>query len=148
MNIIEINNPLDKNVSDSFIKETLLEGISQLKKEGTIEDNLQFELSIALVDKESIKRYNSEYRKANKFTDVLSFCYDRTENEINGEMLLCSDVIEEYAKEDQLDVMDEFRKNLIHSLLHIIGFEHGDEMFDLQGKLLEEIKAKKNKNEN
>mgnify|MGYP003990275205 FL=1 len=104
-----------------------------------IKSDLQFEISVALIDKESIKGYNLEYRNAEKTTDVLSFCYEKTKTEIIGEMLLCLDVISEYAIEDGSDVLSEFRKNIIHSLLHIIGLEHGSKMFDLQDKLLEEI---------
>ena len=120
MNVIEINNPSQNIVSNSFIEATLREGIEKLNKE-------------------SIKGYNLEYRNAEKTTDVLSFCYEKTKTEIIGEMLLCLDVISEYAIEDGSDVLSEFRKNIIHSLLHIIGLEHGSKMFDLQDKLLEEI---------
>lgn len=137
MNVIEVNNPLQNVVSDSFIGEVLEGGISRLRKERVIKRDLQFELSVALVDKETIKRYNLEYRNADKPTDVLSFCYEKDEKMIVGEMLLCFDVISEYAVEDGLEVLNEFKKNLIHSLLHIIGFEHGEEMFNLQNKLLE-----------
>lgn len=137
MNVIEVNNPLQNVVSNSFIEEVLEGGILKLKEERIIKSDLQFELSVALVDKETIKRYNLEYRNADKPTDVLSFCYEKNENEIIGEMLLCHDVILEYALEDGLEVLNEFKKNLIHSLLHIIGLEHGDEMFSLQDKLLE-----------
>ncbi|MBT3356647.1 rRNA maturation RNase YbeY [bacterium] len=139
MNVIEINNPSQNIVSNSFIEATLREGIEKLKKERIIKSDLQFEISVALIDKESIKGYNLEYRNAEKTTDVLSFCYEKTKTEIIGEMLLCLDVISEYAIEDGSDVLSEFRKNIIHSLLHIIGLEHGSKMFDLQDKLLEEI---------
>ncbi len=140
MNVIEINNPLQKIVPDSFIEGIIREGISRLKKERIIAENLRFEISIALVDKEVIRQYNLEYRKADEPTDVLSFCYEKTPEEIVGEMLLCFEIIEKYAKEDGLKTLVEFKKNLIHSLLHIVGFKHGDEMFNLQQKLLNEIK--------
>jgi probable rRNA maturation factor len=140
MNIIEINNPTQKLIVDSFIEEILEGGIAKLKKERIIEENLQFELSVALVDKESIRRYNLEYRKVDEPTDVLSFCYEVTDEKIVGEIVLCFDVIEKYALEDGLEVLGEFEKNLIHSLLHIIGFEHEEEMFALQEKMLGEEK--------
>ncbi len=140
MNLIEINNPLRKFISDSFIEKTIKKGILWLIKESIIEGDLQFEISIALIDKESIRRYNLEYRKVNEPTDVLSFCYKKTNKKVIGEMLLCFEVIEEYAKEDGLETLNEFKKNLVHSLLHIIGFEHGDKMFDLQNRMLKEIK--------
>lgn len=137
VNIIEINNPLQNVVSDSFINEVIDGGIHELKKESIVAENLQFEISVALIDKDEIARYNLEYRKADRPTDVLSFCYESSKTVIVGEMLLCWKVIREYAREDKLEPLDEFRKNLVHSLLHIIGFEHGDEMFSLQKKILE-----------
>lgn len=143
MNIIEINNPSQKLVSDSFIEEVLEGGIAKLKKERVIEESLQFELSVALVDKESIRRYNLEYRKVDEPTDVLSFCYEVTDEKVVGEIVLCFEVIEKYAVEDGLETLGEFEKNLIHSLLHIIGLEHGEEMFALQGKLLNEEEKNK-----
>ena len=147
MNLIEINNPLQDMISDSFIEKVLQEGISQLRKERIISVDLQFELSVALVDKESIRRYNLEYRNADKPTDVLSFCYEKDDDKIIGEMLLCFDVIKEYAKEDKKGLKGELVKNLIHSLLHIVGFEHGDEMFEYQEMVLGKVKGIKIKNE-
>jgi len=31
---------------------------------------------------------------------------------------------------------DELQKNVIHSILHIVGYEHGEEMFELQDDII------------
>ncbi len=129
----------EQEISDDYIRNFLCEAIEFLKDEKAIEKDQNVKLSIAIVSAEEIKKLNSEHRKKNESTDVLSFCYNE-ENDgkrgIEGEIVLCSEVIEKNSKEDKVSFKTEFEKNLAHGLLHILGYEHSDEMFSLQDKIL------------
>ena len=73
MIIIEINNAVQASITQKFTKnivERVLEKLG-LKKA---------EISIALVDKKTIRKLNREYRGIDKVTDVLSFNYLSTPN--------------------------------------------------------------------
>ena len=85
---------------------------------------------------------NFEYRKKDAPTDILSFGYQNNESEIQGELILCPEIIWENADEDGIEPMEELLKNLIHGILHISGYEHGDEMFGIQDIILENVLPK------
>ena len=90
-------------------------------------------LNIVFVDSDSIKKLNKDYRKIDKVTDVLSFHYfesfeDLKNNDIAWEIILNYDKILEQAKEFNLTPEQEFYKLLIHSILHILWYDHEDDI--------------------
>jgi probable rRNA maturation factor len=92
---------------------------------------------VALVDETEMKKLNQQYRGKDDSTDVLSFCYENSAGELNGELVLCVAVIKKNAQQDGSAFELEFRKNLAHGFLHILGFEHSDEMFAWQKEMAE-----------
>lgn len=103
------------------------------------------EVSVTMVDKASIQKINSEYRDIEKVTDVLSFPmmeYDSpcgfdgpaflqsvslspdTGELILGDIILCSEVIKEQAEEYGHSEMREFSFLVVHSMLHLFGYDH------------------------
>lgn len=103
------------------------------------------EVSVTMVDKASIQEVNTEFRDMSRPTDVLSFpmaeydkpadfngpsfCGSRTvipdTNElVLGDMMLCSEVIKEQAKEYGHSEMREFSFLVVHSMLHLFGYDH------------------------
>ena len=129
METIEINNPFGSESSGKLIRKAAEGTIAYLKDKEIIKDNRDFELSIALVEREKITKLNQKYREKNESTDVLSFCYDNNNERINGEIILCLEEIEENAKHDKIEIKTELAKNVVHGILHIIGFDHGEKMF-------------------
>lgn len=106
------------------------------------------ELSVTLVTKEEIHRLNKEFRQVDRPTDVLSFPmmeYDEpadfdsktfqtslTTNPESGEMILgdivlCSQVVCEQAEEYGHSELREFSFLVVHSLLHLFGYDHMEE---------------------
>jgi len=86
-------------------------------------------LNIVFVDSNTIKNLNNTYRKIDKVTDVLSFHYfenfgDVKDDEIVGEIIMNLEKIEIQAIEYWLWNEYEFYKLLIHSILHIIWYDH------------------------
>ena len=86
-------------------------------------------LNIIFVSNKKIRELNKNYRNIDKETDVLSFhYYDNFENldknEIAGEIILSEEKILEQAKEYKLWNKLEFYKLLIHSIFHILWYDH------------------------
>ena len=92
---------------------------SVLAAEG-IEDG---ELGLLFVGPEEIQRLKREHLGVDEVTDVLSFPIDgRAELPEGvprqlGDAVLCPQV-----------VGDTWREPLVHGLLHLLGYDHGDEM--------------------
>ena len=86
-------------------------------------------LNIVFVDDDSIQKLNKDYRDIDKVTDVLSFHYfddfsSLNPEDIAGEIILSENKIITQAKEYWLWEEKEFYKLLIHSILHILWYDH------------------------
>ncbi|MEA2006556.1 MAG: rRNA maturation RNase YbeY [Patescibacteria group bacterium] len=136
MDKIEINNSFEEKASDDLIRGATEKTLSVLRRMDLIEEGCDFELSVAVVDEKEIEKLNNQYRQKNQATDVLSFCYDNNGEKIVGELVLCLDVIEKNAKSDRMETVAELEKNVVHGILHIVGFEHGEKMFTLQDEII------------
>lgn len=136
MDKIEINNPFDEEVSDDFIRGTGQKTLDALRKKDAIDDGTDFELSVAVVDEKEITKLNNQYRQNDQATDVLSFCYENNDEKIVGELVICLSVIEKNAKSDRIETEVELEKNIVHGILHIVGFEHGENMTSLQDEIV------------
>lgn len=93
-------------------------------------------LNIAFLPDNEIQILNREYRWIDKSTDVLSFHYfdDFSEldpqTDIAGECIFSENKILEQSAKFGHSPREEFEILLIHSLLHILGFDHeNDEDF-------------------
>lgn len=123
------------------------------------------ELSVTLVTKDEIHRLNREFRQVDRPTDVLSFPmteYDQpavfsgqtfeksltlspeTEEMVLGDIVLCSEVVCEQAEEYGHSALREFSFLVVHSLLHLFGYDHVEEeerieMEQLQKEIMNEL---------
>lgn len=147
--ILEVNNKTPQKVSKktflSVFKNTLeITGFDFL-------NDKSIELSIALVLEDEMKKLNSDYRKKNKPTDVLSFGEfdqkdlllaeaERTDEIFLGEIILCPEYIARNAQEDGETF--EYALNYItsHGILHLMGFPHGKKMFAMQRNVADMLK--------
>ncbi len=111
--MIEVNNLTRQRVNKDFLK--------GLAKKVIKRENKAIDISIVLVSKKRIKELNKKYRKEDKLTDVLSFGQDL------NEVVICPSFINK--KKD-------LAQALIHGVLHILGYEHSDEMFKKQDNYL------------
>lgn len=148
----------EKNI-ENFIDKTCknLIPLTDLKK--ILTKDFELELSVLLVSDAQIKKINSQFRQKNKPTNVLSFpALD--ENLIrnigikkvvgSNTYLLLGDIIiaQEKVKKESLAQKKKFRDHLthliLHSILHLIGYDHEDEkmantMEALEVKILKRI---------
>lgn len=80
------------------------------------------ELSLTLCGQETIKNLNSQYRKLNKVTDVLSFPLD--DNYMLGDVVISIPQSMIQAERYEATIEEEFLRLLIHGVLHLLGFDH------------------------
>ncbi len=89
-------------------------------------------LNIVFIEPLGIQNLNKTYRNIDKVTDVLSFHYhDSYENlwrdDIAWELVFCEEKILSQGEQYGLWTEKEFYKLVIHSVLHILWFDHEDD---------------------
>ncbi len=104
-------------------------------------------LNIAFLSDDEIQVLNREHRGIDSTTDVLSFHYfddfsDIADADIAGEIILSESRIVSQAEEHWHSRGQECEILVIHSILHILGYDHEDdteyeEMWEIE-KLLRE----------
>lgn len=123
------------------------------------------EINLLITDAAGIRVYNREYRGIDRETDVLSFPgvdYERpgdfslarenrsryfnpeTGELLLGDMILCRDRIFSQAEEYGHSVLREFAFLIVHSVLHLLGYDHEKrdeeaQMRTHQDKIMEEL---------
>ena len=131
------------------------------------EMNVPYQISLLFVDNEEIREINRDTRGIDKATDVLSFpmldypqnkvfkeVYKDTKfNEIylDGDELVLGDMVLslERAKEQSIEYNHSFNREVcylvVHSILHLLGYDHmEDEEKKVMRKREEEILGKLN----
>ena len=86
-------------------------------------------LNLVFVGPDSIKNLNKNYRNTDAVTDVLSFHYfddfsRLKKSHIAGEIVFCEEKVISQGEQYWLGAQKEFYKLLIHSTLHILGYDH------------------------
>jgi probable rRNA maturation factor len=109
--MIDFDNQTDFNVN-----------LDELERIANYITDKDFEL--ILVDNDTIRSINKEYRNIDKPTDVLSFPLDVVcEGMPIGSIIISIDFLDKaleygHSKDDELKLL------LIHGLLHLIGYDH------------------------
>jgi probable rRNA maturation factor len=143
---LEVNNKTNSPAEDDFFamvaKKTIEEsGYDFLRKKN-------ISISLALVPEEEMQRLNRECRQKDAVTDVLSFFEYETIDEMKnvqeeeiflGELILCYDDIMKYARREDILPEKELAVVVSHGVLHLLGFLHGEKMFSIQEKIINEI---------
>ena len=108
------------------------------------------EMSIIFVDEEAMEKLHVQWLDLPGPTDVMSFPMDEltpgtaespTEEGLLGDVVLCPSVAARQAAEAGHSAVEEMLLLTVHSILHLLGYDHMEEdertvMFDLQRKLL------------
>ena len=87
-----------------------------------------YNLNIILSDKKRLTYLNKMYKNKQKDTDVLTFVTNISNKNV-GKIKYCDiffsiDTIEKYIRRNKISIYDHFNHLLIHSLLHINGYNH------------------------
>ena len=109
------------------------------------------EVSFSFVDEEEIRRLNAAYRDKDAVTDVLSFPQyddlrelDNEEEICLGDVVICGRVARCQAEEYGHSYERELLYLFVHSILHLLGYDHMEEeerieMETLQREILNEL---------
>lgn len=97
-------------------------------------DTDRAEISLTLVEPEEIKSLNVEYRNVNSVTDVLSFPQFEDKEQMPsegelclGDVVICVERAQQQAEEYGHSFEREMVYLLVHSLLHLLGYDHMDD---------------------
>lgn len=103
-----------------------------------------FELSILVTDDDGIQELNRTWRSKDKPTDVLSFPQLNTETtqenwpefpdssadtapeavSFLGDIVISAETTQRQAKAAGVSLESEFRRLLVHGILHLLGYDH------------------------
>ncbi|MCJ8313783.1 MAG: rRNA maturation RNase YbeY [Pseudomonadales bacterium] len=100
-------------------------------------------VNIRIVDTDESQEVNLEYRGKDKPTNVLSFEFecpdfiDPIETDyLIGDLLICADVVQNEAKEQNKPLISHWAHIFIHGLLHLQGHDHIE---DDEAKVMEDL---------
>jgi len=119
---------LDENISEYLIKA----GDICIEGEGLDPDLC--EVSLTIVEPEEIRSINAQFRDKDSVTDVLSFPQFDDLNDIEndeeiclGDVVICDSVAHAQAEEYGHSYQREFVYLFVHSMLHLLGYDHMEE---------------------
>ncbi|WP_322627237.1 rRNA maturation RNase YbeY [Aedoeadaptatus coxii] len=89
-------------------------------------DEDKVEVSVSFVDGEEIQALNRDYRGVDRVTDVLSFPMDMAFDDYRnlGDVIINTEKVKEQAEEFGHSYRRELTYLTVHSLLHLVGYDH------------------------
>lgn len=145
MQILISNDQTKLNINDKLTRtlEKILNTTSELY---ALEE---CEVSVSLVDNENIQALNKQYRQIDNPTDVLSFALnemgsgetelvDDPSETILGDIVISVEKAQEQAEEYGHSFDREMSYLLIHGMLHLLGYDHMDEVEKAEMRVEEE----------
>lgn len=125
--ILEINNLTRRSIDQKYLQKAARIIFKKLGLKN------KFKISLVIIGEKRMRNLNKKYRKKDKVTDVLSFCYlnnldwpDKLkifENYL-GEIFICYSQAEKQAREENLPIKSQLTQLLIHGILHLVGYKH------------------------
>jgi len=105
------------------------------------------EVTVRLVDEEESHQLNLTYRGQDKATNVLSFPFEAPpgiELPLLGDLVICRQVVEKEALEQQKTLEAHWAHMVVHGSLHLLGYDHieddeADEMESLETEIMQEM---------
>lgn len=106
-----------------------------LQEEGVPADS---ELAVVFVDVDQMTQYNGRFMERTGPTDVLAFPLDEhVPGTVPrpqpagpplglGDVFICPTVVRANAIAAEIDVEDEMALMVVHGILHLLGYDHGD----------------------
>ncbi|MGV6825728.1 MAG: rRNA maturation RNase YbeY [bacterium] len=91
----------------------------------------QAEVVIRIVDESESQELNRNYRGIDGPTNVLSFNFDPPEgfeSQHLGDIVICAPVVAREAQDQDKSPEAHWAHMVIHGLLHLLGFDHQDEL--------------------
>ena len=107
----------------------------------------EVEMTVRIVDEAESHALNLNYRGKDRPTNVLSFpfeCPDEVELPLLGDLVICRQVVEREAQEQDKPVMAHWAHMVVHGSLHLLGYDHieddeAEEMESLETQIMTEL---------
>lgn len=111
----------------------------------------QAEVNVSIVSNQKIQQINKQFRNKDKPTNIISFEFKKPEGlpediaaDFLGDIVIAPDVLKKEAKEQNKNLDAHWQHIFIHGLLHLLGYDHIDdieaeEMENLEIELLAEL---------
>ena len=104
----------------------------------------EMEMTVRIVDEAESHALNLNYRGKDRPTNVLSFpfeCPDEVELPLLGDLVICRQVVEREAQEQDKPVMAHWAHMVVHGSLHLLGYDHieddeAEEMESLETQIM------------
>ena len=138
---------IDERIDKDFIHEAAVylissELLGEMSEEALDRaSELPLYIGVSLVSEDEIKDINRDFRGIDKVTDVLSFPQFESTDEILaeiegdealvdiplGDVVICLDQAERQSKEYGTSIRREVTYLFVHSILHLLGYNHMEE---------------------
>ena len=104
----------------------------------------EVEMTVRIVDEAESHALNLNYRGKDRPTNVLSFpfeCPNEVELPLLGDLVICRQVVEREAQEQDKSVMAHWAHMVVHGSLHLLGYDHieddeAEEMESLETQIM------------
>ncbi|TWU85594.1 rRNA maturation RNase YbeY [Haemophilus influenzae] len=105
----------------------------------------EVEMTVRIVDEAESHELNLTYRGKDRSTNVLSFpfeCPDEVELPLLGDLVICRQVVEREAAEQEKPLMAHWAHMVVHGGLHLLGYDHieddeAEEMESLETQIMQ-----------
>lgn len=105
----------------------------------------EVEMTVRIVDEAESHELNLTYRGKDRPTNVLSFpfeCPDEVELLLLGDLVICRQVVEREAAEQEKPLMAHWAHMVVHGSLHLLGYDHiedneAEEMESLETQIMQ-----------
>ena len=105
----------------------------------------EVEMTVRIVDEPESHELNLTYRGKDRPTNVLSFpfeCPDEVELPLLGDLVICRQVVEREAAEQEKPLMAHWAHMVVHGSLHLLGYDHieddeAEEMESLETQIMQ-----------
>ncbi|MBF8999795.1 MULTISPECIES: rRNA maturation RNase YbeY [Vibrio] len=101
----------------------------------------QAEVTIRIVDEQESHQLNFDYRGKDRPTNVLSFPFEAPpgmEIDLLGDLVICRQVVEREAKEQNTPLASHWAHMVVHGSLHLLGYDHIE---DDEAEIMESLEA-------
>lgn len=112
-----------------------------LKKVAESEGFKMRNLNYIFCSDEYLHKINLEYLEHDTYTDIITFDNSEEEEDIEGDIFVSIERVKDNSQELKTEFLDEFKRVLVHGLLHLCGYDdHSDEdeaqMRELESKYI------------
>ncbi|OBX79002.1 rRNA maturation RNase YbeY [Haemophilus aegyptius] len=105
----------------------------------------EVEMTVRIVDEAESHELNLTYRGKDCPTNVLSFpfeCPDEVALPLLGDLVICRQVVEREAAEQEKPLMAHWAHMVVHGCLHLLGYDHieddeAEEMESLETQIMQ-----------